>query len=223
MTNISTPSAIYIQDPTILVMVSGGLDSLGMLYTLMTNPLYVGFAVHAHHVNLVNQEHRYEAEAMAVQGALRWFAEHMPSQRLTSSQSTMEIPSVNQGFPWDVDAINFVAGNMMMCSANLIFAALGKTKTDNDHGLPDYRDRLQRGINMFGLYARLDQKLHPVSGYTKQEIWDFLPPTLRKWSWTCRTPVRIPGGFKECGRCRSCTTELNPETLTREPHVLTLG
>ena len=45
----------------ILAMYSGGLDSLGMVYRLLTDPEYTDYAVHIHHVHNRNVEDRVRA------------------------------------------------------------------------------------------------------------------------------------------------------------------
>ena len=47
--------------PTILAMYSGGLDSLGMIYKLLTNFEYKDYDIHVHHVHNKNIELRHRA------------------------------------------------------------------------------------------------------------------------------------------------------------------
>jgi tRNA(Ile)-lysidine synthase TilS/MesJ len=54
----------------ILAMYSGGLDSLGMVYKLLTDPEYRDYSVHVHHVHNKNVEQRNRAEAIAVDLAI---------------------------------------------------------------------------------------------------------------------------------------------------------
>ena len=56
---------------TILAMYSGGLDSLGMIYKLLTDPEYQDYKLHIHHVHQRNVEYRDKAEAIAVDLAVK--------------------------------------------------------------------------------------------------------------------------------------------------------
>ena len=56
---------------TILAMYSGGLDSLGMIYKLLTDPVYTDYDLHIHHVHNKNKEKRHYAEAITVDMALK--------------------------------------------------------------------------------------------------------------------------------------------------------
>ena len=51
-------------------MYSGGLDSLGMVYRLLTDPEYQDYDLHIHHVHNKNIENRHRAEDIMVQQAL---------------------------------------------------------------------------------------------------------------------------------------------------------
>ena len=47
-------------------MYSGGLDSLGMVYKLLTEDEYKDHDIHIHHVHNKNVEQRWRAEQIAV-------------------------------------------------------------------------------------------------------------------------------------------------------------
>ena len=51
-------------------MYSGGLDSLGMIYRLLTDTDYNQYNIHIHHVHNQNVENRQKAEAVTVKVAL---------------------------------------------------------------------------------------------------------------------------------------------------------
>jgi tRNA(Ile)-lysidine synthase TilS/MesJ len=59
------------EQKVILAMYSGGLDSLGMVYKLLTDPEYKDHVIHIHHVHNRNVEHRDRAEAITVELALK--------------------------------------------------------------------------------------------------------------------------------------------------------
>ena len=60
------------EQQTILAMYSGGLDSLGMVYQLLTDPAYAEYGLHIHHVNNRSIENRHAAEAIMVNMSEQW-------------------------------------------------------------------------------------------------------------------------------------------------------
>lgn len=57
----------------VLIMTSGGIDSVGVAYIVLTDPKYKNFQVHLHHLNLINIENRNEVEYTATSKIIRWF------------------------------------------------------------------------------------------------------------------------------------------------------
>jgi tRNA(Ile)-lysidine synthase TilS/MesJ len=62
-----------VNKPIILCMFSGGVDSTGALFRLLTHRDYRSFSIHVHHIHLLNIERRALAEKQACQGILQVF------------------------------------------------------------------------------------------------------------------------------------------------------
>ena len=96
------------EQPTILAMYSGGLDSLGMIYKLLTEPEYKDYALHIHHVHNQNVEHRDRAEAIVVEKVLAEL-ERLGFSFIYSESQIASQP-YNNKFMYDSDSMNFFAG-----------------------------------------------------------------------------------------------------------------
>jgi 7-cyano-7-deazaguanine synthase in queuosine biosynthesis len=186
------------EQQTILAMYSGGLDSLGMIYRLLTDPEYSAYGVHIHHVHNRNVEYRDRAEAIMVQQALA----ELTRLGFTYEYSESEIGSqaYNQQFLYDTDTMNFFAGYIASANSEITKVAFGMNATDSNHGL---QERMKRGKQIFSAFTSAE-KIYPVLNMSKREIYDSLPATLRDLFWSCRRPVYTEFGVDACGECNTC-------------------
>ena len=186
---------ITIKKPSLLLMFSGGLDSLAALHLLLTTQPE---PVHVHHVHLSNSENRTEAERHAVEAVRRYYAH--AGQPLDYSESFFQYPSVNGQFFYDTDVTRFMGG-YIAARAPILGVAYGRTADDVADGT--LSARTQTGNDIFGVLTDVPM-LFPVVHMTKQECYDSLPPELRLLAWSCRRPVYTHDEIKECGKCKTC-------------------
>ena len=179
-------------------MYSGGLDSLGMVYKLLTEDQYKEYNVHIHHVHNKNVENRHRAEAIAVDLAVK----ALKRLGLQFTYSESEIGSVPFGkqFMYDTDSINFFAGYVCSVNPNIVKVAMGMQRNDASQRLEERRIRANKILQAF----TPAEKIFPVIDMTKREIYDMLPETLRNMFWSCRTPVYSEKNIAPCGRCDTC-------------------
>jgi 7-cyano-7-deazaguanine synthase in queuosine biosynthesis len=178
-----------------LLMFSGGLDSTGAFWKLHNDG--VGFDVH--HMVLKNQENRGLAESIASANILNYMRALGWTGHYT--ESTHEYPSFNRRFLWDADMTSFMAGYICSVSRNIKKVALGLTLSDmQERAIPG---RIERANKVFSAMCDAE-KIYPVSGLTKLEIFQALPETLRDFCWYCRTPNYISGIPEKCNRCKTC-------------------
>ena len=186
------------EQPTILAMYSGGLDSLGMIYKLLTDPEHKDYGLHIHHVHNRNVERRDQAEAVVVEKVL------VELERLGYSfvYSESEIGSQPYGkkFMYDTDSINFFAGYICSANPNIVKIAMGMQANDYNITLEDRRKRADAILAAFTPVS----KIYPVMEMTKREIYDSLPESLRNMFWSCRRPVYSEKNIAPCGRCDTC-------------------
>ena len=182
----------------ILAMYSGGLDSLGMIYKLLTDPEYKEYKLHIHHVHIRNVENRDRAEAIVVQRVLKELEQLGFS--FVYSESEIASQPYNRKFMYDTDSINFFAGYICSVNPRIKKVAMGMQANDHNHSLEERRIRANAILAAFTPV----EKIYPVLDMTKREIYDGLPESLRDMFWSCRCPQYSEKNIAPCGRCDTC-------------------
>lgn len=184
--------------PIILAMYSGGLDSLGMIYKLLTDPEYTDYFIHIHHVHNKNVERRDRAEAVAVDLA----TEELKRLGYEFSYSESEIGTQPFGrrFLYDTDSINFFAGYVCSVNPDIKKVAMGMQANDANQSLEERRVRANAILAAF----TPAEKIYPVMDLTKREIYNLLPESLRNIFWSCRRPVYTENNIAPCLKCDTC-------------------
>ena len=157
---------------TILAMYSGGLDSLGMIYKLLTDPEYQDYKLHVHHVHNKNVENRYRAEALAVDIAIK----ELRALGFEFDYSESEIGTMvfNNQYMFDSDSMNFFAGYVCFTNPSIVRVAMGMQANDHNQALEERRVRANKILHAF-THA---EKIYPVLDMSKREIYDSLPESL---------------------------------------------
>ena len=179
-------------------MYSGGLDSLGMVYKLLTESEYKDYDIHVHHVNNKNIENRYKAEAIAVDLATKELKKL--GFNFTFSESEIGTQPFGRMFLYDTDTMNFFAGYVASVNPGIQKIAMGMQANDHNQSLEERRIRAGKILEAF----TSAEKIFPVLNMTKREIYDMLPETLRNMFWSCRRPVYSEKNIAPCGRCGTC-------------------
>jgi 7-cyano-7-deazaguanine synthase in queuosine biosynthesis len=182
----------------ILAMYSGGLDSLGMVYKLLTDPDYKDYVLHIHHVHNRNVEHRNQAEAVVVERVLKELEQLGFS--FVYSESEIASQPYNGKFMYDTDSINFFAGYICSVNPYIKKVAMGMQANDHNHSLEERRIRANKIFTAF----TDAEKIFPVLEMSKREIYDSLPESLQDMFWSCRRPVYSEKNIAPCGRCDTC-------------------
>ena len=186
------------QRKTILAMYSGGLDSLGMIYKLLTEEQYKDYDIHIHHVHNKNVENRWRAEQLAVDSALQEL--RRLGFKFVYSESEIGSPPFGKYFLFDTDTMNFFAGYVASVNPNIKKVAMGMQANDGNHSL---EDRRVRGNKILSAFTDAE-KIYPVLYMTKREIYDLLPQSLRNIFWSCRRPVYLENSITPCKKCDTC-------------------
>jgi 7-cyano-7-deazaguanine synthase in queuosine biosynthesis len=184
--------------PIILAMYSGGLDSLGTVYRLLTEDEYKDYRIHIHHVHNKNVENRWRAEKIAVDQAVK----ELRALGFDFIYSESEIGSQPYGkrFLFDTDTMNFFAGYVCSVNPDIKLVAMGMQANDANQSLEDRRVRANNILRAF----TDAEKIFPVEFMTKREIYDMLPASLRNLFWSCRRPVYTEKSIAPCGKCDTC-------------------
>ena len=179
-------------------MYSGGLDSLGMVYKLLTEEAYKDYDIHVHHVHNKNVENRWRAEALAVDIATK----ELKNLGFKFAYSESEIGTVPFGthFMFDTDSMNFFAGYVCSVNPDIKKVAMGMQANDSNLALEDRRVRANKILSAF----TDAEKIFPVVNMSKCEIYDMLPESLRDKFWSCRHPVYGEKNIAPCGKCDTC-------------------
>ena len=209
-------------------MYSGGLDSCGALWQLLTQPEYQQNIILVHHIQIKNHENRFLAEKIAVENTLTAIKKHCQKPFFYSETiidfQCLPFPS---HIPFDADCVSFVAGNLAAIDTQIHAVATGKTKTDNLPGPRHERGpRLLRAKSIFNalFVDRKHQKncqfIHPVGHLTKAAIWKSLPDDVRIHAWSCRRPLYLEKNAENqlnlatCGECVSCNDRKEAMSLS---------
>ena len=186
------------EQPTILAMYSGGLDSLGMIYKLLTDPKYKDYKLHIHHVHNHNVEQRDRAEAVVVPMVLKELKQL--GFDFVYSETRISTPPYNNNFLHDTDTMNFFAGYICSVNPDIVNVAMGMQANDANQSLEDRRVRADRILAAFTEV----KKIYPVFDMTKREIYDSLPESLRNMFWSCRRPIYTEKNIAPCLKCDTC-------------------
>ena len=179
-------------------MYSGGLDSLGMIYKLLSDPEYQDYKLHIHHVHNRNIENRDRAEAIVVPIVLKEL--ERLGYSFVYSESEISSQPYGRKFLYDSDTINFFAGYICSVNPQIKKVAMGMQANDGNHALEDRRKRADKILAAFTDVT----KIYPVLDMTKREIQDSLPHTLKRMFWSCRHPVYTEKNIAPCGKCDTC-------------------
>ena len=179
-------------------MYSGGLDSLGMVYKLLTDPEYKDYGLHIHHVHNKNVERRHKAEAIAVDLAVKELKRL--GFEFEYSESEIGTQPYGTNFMYDTDSMNFFAGYVCSVNPQIKKVAMGMQANDANQRLEERRVRANKILSAF----TDAEKIFPVMNLTKREIYDSLPESLQNMFWSCRHPVYTETNIAPCGKCDTC-------------------
>ena len=193
----------------ILVMWSGGLDSTGVVYKILTDPEYKDHKIHIHSMGLGNIENRAGAEYEATMKIRKWLTKNCREFEFTRSQHDYKFMGNN--FIWDMDICAFMSAQITKCTFDKYeYIAMGRTKTDLETAHANFHERMRRAQAVVDAIYLIDHKkrpeyIFPVVDLTKKEIYDMLPEEIRDLTWSCRYPQRDEkSNYLVCGECPTC-------------------
>jgi len=187
---------------TILAMYSGGLDSLGMIYRLLTDTDYNQYNIHIHHVHNQNVENRQRAEAITVKVALEELKNLGFEFEYSDSGINSPVFDTPTGFRFlfDTDTMSLFGGFIASVNPQIKFIAYGMNAEDNNAALEERRIRSAKIREAFTKVPTI----FPCIDMTKREIFDSLPDSLKNKFWSCRRPIYEEVSIKRCRKCHTC-------------------
>lgn len=188
----------------VLILFSGGIDSAATLHRVFTE--HGDLYPIVHHINLINQENRHKAEAMAVQRILRWYRTNKYNFDYIEATFKMEFGI------WDAQVYGMTAGAIAWKDKSITHIATGTRYTTlNDSGENIYPGPGESGFNeVLDIHAGRHLEVLPVfrepSGeFTdKQTAWELIPDELKPFIWSCRRPIYNDLGATRCHSCETC-------------------
>jgi len=178
-----------------LVMYSGGLDSFAVLYALLTQ---TQVSVHAHHVELVNFEHRAAAENEAIARQRTYLETHCRPFTYTTSRYEFMADSSDGT---DTQVTMFMAGRVY----NLLEGRVWSLWTG--HIQPPEWEIVEGSALLHSMFINRALRpvwMRPLRLLNKAQILASIPAETADLLWTCRTPVLKDGRFVPCGTCGAC-------------------
>lgn len=175
----------------ILAAVSGGLDSVAMLYKLLSE----GEAVHVHHISLRNHSQRWRAEDRAMALIVPW----LRGQGFTFGYS--ESTRMRAG------ASDIVVVSEECAPVAKRIAATALARGANAHDMRNVGTGARQQAAERRWRALLGESappiVFPVATMHRRALWEMLPLDLRVLTTSCRKP-RLDAGYQACGRCQTC-------------------
>jgi 7-cyano-7-deazaguanine synthase in queuosine biosynthesis len=208
-----------LKDSCIIAMVSGGLDSVAMLYQLLKKNHNEDVIVH--YVNLLNAENRHRIESYCAHKCFDYLKTHVKNFQVTTS--TLDLTGLFD-FGYDFIHVMYIAGLVYKSHcrdyANIKIAC-GRTKGDLEAYSAEsaHYARLVTWVSPVSHLAlsvscsktkdaneiyKFPAVMYPVAHKTKKELKDSIPEELFDLTWSCRAPKYTNNVVSNCGRCITC-------------------
>ncbi len=185
----------------LVLMLSGGLDSVALLVNLLTRTEH---EIHAHHIVLDNFEQRAGAENQALAEVRVWTDEHLRPFDWSTSTHGFEL----KGGGWDT--------TLTLFTASRVVRALHQWPVDavvTGHINPGFNE-LAEGEAVFHAAFQSRRRrpawIRPLAwlrgdrAERKVAIYRSMPPEVADRCWWCRRPVPDGDGWKPCTACHAC-------------------
>jgi len=185
-----------------LLHFSGGIDSTHVLYHyLLTNP---DKHLLVHHINLISDENRNEAERRSVAKILQWLKDNGLSN-FKYIESTFDYGSI-EGKVLDGMIVAFFTGVFTAIYPELFYTFSCTPKDELQRlGEKIMWRRARYGEISGAIYrARKLAVKRPLIHLSKSEIIAQLPPDLFALTWYCRSPIYQDEEILTCGKCHTC-------------------
>jgi 7-cyano-7-deazaguanine synthase in queuosine biosynthesis len=190
-----------------IVMLSGGADSVGLLYRLLQES---SNHIIAHHIHFINAENRYNLEAEAVRRVREYLSENARSFEYI--ESTLELPFKHCG--WDIINAMYLGG-VLSKSISRRFETVQLCIGDNkdDFGAYKWRSPIAQSVALLAALEdprkpaqKVPQIVQPVVDLTKAQLIAMMPEPLFAATWSCRRPLFLAEGTmaETCGTCITC-------------------
>ena len=189
------------KNETAIVMYSGGMDSVSLLWNLLE---HTEQDIHVHSIHIDNSEGRVKAEAKAIENTINYMRKNQRPFEFSSS-----VYSLKMKYPGGKD--------MTLALFQAMRAASGLGKAFNIVYTGDYNIGRDEGAEAQGVLNALSttRRVKPIwlapfehmtynSVERSKGIYLSMPEYLRNNYWSCRKPTELLSGFVVCGECHAC-------------------
>lgn len=189
---------------TVLVMLSGGLDSAYLLYHYLKE---TNLHVHAHHIILKSKsEPRWKKELESSNNVVKYCRKNIKKFYYTTSVWDWgDVGSIIR----DICLVSIVAGIIIReVKGDYIYLATGRVVEDNNYECS--RRLFESNLSSTLWYSvskefAAGKEVHPIiqrplMEMTKRDIVESAPSELVNLTWSCRAPKN----GKPCGVCHAC-------------------
>ena len=191
-----------------LVMLSGGLDSVAMLYLLLKQEQ--GLPLHVHHVHIQGWES--DTKPLAEQRAVHQVTDYLWNQGFRFEYSESHSQFQHNAFD---QAIYYFQGACLAASMSRVTrVAIGRVKEDATlmesmqfrvHPTQSAMALFNNIIENWPLADRQVDFVFPLVEYDKAQVVKSLPDELLDLVCSCRQPIILENGdWERCGKCRKC-------------------
>jgi 7-cyano-7-deazaguanine synthase in queuosine biosynthesis len=201
----------------VLVMYSGGLDSVVLLANLLATTEH---EIHAHHIVLDNGEKRAGAEIRAVSETYDWCSENL--RTFAHSESGHTFPPGGGAGGWDTTLTMFTAARVTrwLYAEPVDIVVTGHIRSG-------FRE-LAEGQSVFSAALQSRRRRDPdwvrplawLGGSTQPErkanIAASIPSALVERAWWCRRPVSEGTDWRPCEECHACTAMTSASDILAE-------
>lgn len=184
----------------VLVALSGGLDSVALLWFLLNKD---NTPLHVHHVSIRSKSGRWKLEDRAVERILPLMRK---VREFGYSESVYDVKT--QGMFYDVTIVSReCAENCKRLGIHPSLYCRGGAL--HDEGRPGIKKRRQRALDAWR--SAWDPKKappvsFPLSHMSRLEMHQMLPKDVFESIWSCRRPWldQVDQVWKPCGKCHTC-------------------
>ncbi len=189
------------KNETAIVMYSGGMDSVSLLWNLLE---HTEQDIHVHSIHIDNSEGRVKAEAEAVKNTINYMKEHQRPFEFSSS-----VYSLKAKYPGGKDMTLALFQAMRVSSAtgkqfNIVYTGdytIGRDEGSEAQGVLNALCTSRRNKPV---WLAPFEEMSLISLERSKGIYLSMPEYLRNNYWSCRKPTELLSGFVVCGECHAC-------------------
>lgn len=179
-----------------LIAVSGGLDSIALLWVVLTRS---DDPIHVHHVQMRGPRGRWEAERAAIETCLPLIRE--ATRPFSYSESIFMLKENPARYDVTIVSTECAKACKRLGIRPSLYARGGAAHDEKRSGIKRRRELAAQAWVKGWKPDPAPPVVFPISTMTRSEMWAMLPKDIREATWSCRRPKP---GFAPCGGCHTC-------------------